>query len=240
MDSAEKQDYADNGYLIVRGALQGAAMEELRRELEELRRNVESGRWRGNHLFEAGNTARVIFNPYDFCPSLRQLVARDDMVGRARDMLGSALHLHHTKMMCKPAALGTAQPWHQDYFYWPGKKANQVAVFVCIDPSREANGCLRVVPGSHQKGLLPHHEEYHPGTGERHWVCETALEMLEQRVAFIGEPGDAIFFSSLVIHGSEDNSSGTPRRAVIFEYDELYNLDPTPGWGAPIPAVQWV
>lgn len=237
--SEEIEAYQRDGFLIVRGAVQGESFKKLERELDKMREEVENGVLRGNHLMENERKARVIFDPYDHSPALRDLVTRADMIERAKAMLGGKIHLHHTKLMCKPARAGTPQPWHQDYFYWPGSKANQVAVFVCIDPSTEENGCLRLIPGSHKNGLREHRKEFHEKTGERHWVCEISKEELASQVMFLGEPGDLVFFGSLTIHGSEGNRSSIPRRAVIFEYDELGNLKPNIGWGAPMPAVEW-
>ncbi len=237
MTTSEAAFFEENGYLILRQAVVGAQLADLTAELAAVQQAVESGLWRGNHLFEEEGVARVIFNPYDHSPTLRRVIASDAMLGRARVMLKSPLRLDHTKLMCKVAGRGSAQPPHQDYYYWQANRANQVAVFVCIDPSTEANGCLRLFPGSHTGGLLPHHEEYHAVSGERHWVCDLPSGAVE--VPFIAEPGDAIFFGSLTIHRSESNRSAQSRRAVIFEYDELNNLPEKPGWGGPLPAVRW-
>jgi len=239
MNTGERDFFEQNGYLIVRQAVTGGELRQLTSELLDYQSAIESGRYRGNHLFENEQLARVAFNPYDFCPALRQLVGRKDMLGRARGILGSGVRLDHSKLMCKPAGSGTPQPPHQDYYYWQGSKSNQVAVFVCIDPSTEANGCLRVYPGSHKNGLLEHREEHHQLTGERHWVCKVTPEIEGTETTFIGEPGDAIFFGSLTVHRSDGNGSDRHRRAVIFEYDEKGNLPPRPGWGTPIPAAEW-
>ncbi|MEI6085515.1 MAG: phytanoyl-CoA dioxygenase family protein [Verrucomicrobiota bacterium] len=233
------ENYQRDGFLIVRREVKGAELKQLECELTKLRDEVEAGTLRGNHLMENQRTARVVFNPYDHSPALRELVTRADMIERAKAMLGNRIHLHHTKLMCKAAREGTPQPWHQDYFYWPGTKPNQVAVFVCIDPSTVENGCLRCIPGSHQGGLREHKQEFHAVTGERHWVCAVSPEELDRQVLFTGEPGDLIFFGSLTVHGSEGNTSLMARRAVIYEYDELGNLTPSHGWGAPVPAVEW-
>jgi len=87
MDAKKLHFYQDNGFLIVRGAVRGSALKNLTEELDELRRNVETGRWRGNHLFEREGVARVVFGPYDYCASFRELVNREDIVARARGFL---------------------------------------------------------------------------------------------------------------------------------------------------------
>lgn len=240
MDPKDLKFYEENGYLIVPKAVQGTDLERLTQELALMQSQVESGYLRGNHLMEESGVARVIFNPYDHSPTLRQIGGRDDMVDRARAMLKTSVQLHHSKIMCKVAGTGTDQPPHQDYFYWKGKKDNQVAVFICIDPSTEENGCLRLCPGTQKLGLLPHEKHLHPVTGERHWLCEVSDEMRATEVKFIAEPGDAVYFHSLTVHYSEGNKSNRPRRGVIYEYDEKDNMgNMMCGWGAPAPDVFW-
>jgi phytanoyl-CoA hydroxylase len=236
---SEIEAYTRDGFLIVRGAIKGEQLKILEGELDRLRNDVESGMMRGNHLMENNRKARVIFNPYDHSPAFRDLVNSAGMIERAKAMLGARIHLHHTKLMCKSARVGTPQPWHQDYYYWQGSKANQVAVFICIDPSTKENGCLRLIPGTHKNGLREHHQEFQEKTGERHWVCSVSGEELDRQVLFLGEPGDLVFFGSLTIHGSEGNATPNSRRAAVFQYDEFGNLEANIGWGAPEPKVEW-
>jgi len=93
------ENYERDGFLIVRGAVTGEPLQQLERELAGLRDGVESGILRGNHLMERNKMARVIFDPYDHSPALRELTGRADMIERAKAMLGTGIHLHHTKLM---------------------------------------------------------------------------------------------------------------------------------------------
>jgi len=232
------QEFEENGYVIIRGVVEPGLIRDLDRELSEMQGKVESRQLRGMHLFEDEEKARVVFNPYDYSPALRSIVGRDDLIELAKALIGGPVQLHHSKLMVKPAKRGTEQPWHQDFFYWQGKEQRQVAGFLCIDPSTKENGCLQVIPGTHKNGLREHHKEFHEITGERHWVCEVKDKELQEIQYFEGEPGDMIFFSSMVLHASDPNKSENSRRAVIFEYDLKDNLDPLPIAG-PIPAVVW-
>ena len=56
---------------------------------------------------------------------------------------------------------GFETPWHQDGHYWPIRPLATCTVWVALEPSTRANGCLRVIPGSHAaKALHPHlHED---------------------------------------------------------------------------------
>jgi ectoine hydroxylase-related dioxygenase (phytanoyl-CoA dioxygenase family) len=81
-------------------------------------------------------------------------------------------------------------------------------------------GCLRMVDGSHQLGLLPIHHlkssSFSIGlAGNLSDFPSTPIPT---------EPGDAIFFGSYVIHGSGPNRSARHRRANTFAFDRVGNF----------------
>ena len=55
--------------------------------------------------------------------------------------------------MNKPARKGTLLPWHQDRWNYLDRDP-QVTVWTALDPATKANGCVQVIPGSHNFGLL--------------------------------------------------------------------------------------
>src|SRR5262245_10157692 len=58
--------------------------------------------------------------------------------------------------MTKPARLGTPLIWHQDR--WTDLDRDpQVTVWMALDPSTVANGCVKVIPGSHRRLINPEH-----------------------------------------------------------------------------------
>jgi ectoine hydroxylase-related dioxygenase (phytanoyl-CoA dioxygenase family) len=211
----------------------------LTQELTDLTKRVESGEYRGNPTFEDEGVARVVFNPYDFCPSVREIIETPGVSGFAKQLIGKSMRLDHTKLMCKPAKTGSVVHHHQDYYYWQDNNPNQVAMFIAIDPCTEENGCLRVFAGSQVDGLRIHTKKFHEVTGERHWACELEDKYLENEVVFVAEPGDVCFFSALTVHRSDPNTSEKGRRCLVAEFDELGNLSDKPGWGSPIPAKTW-
>lgn len=239
MKLKEEKFFQENGYLIMRDLIKGKHLKSLLEEINELCLSVTNGDYIGNHLFERSGITRVITNPYDACPTLRKLVNSKNMIQFAKGVLGNKIQLHHSKLMCKATRAGTRQCPHQDYYYWRKHKPNQFAVFLCIDANTKTNGCLRIIPRSHKLGLLKHHKEFPTIENELHWACNITPEMKKSEVSFIGKPGDVILFSSLTIHRSKPNKSDQSRRSLIFEYDQLNNLIPPIGWGAPQHPVQW-
>ena len=235
----DKKYFDENGSVVKRGFLDPSLLAAMTQELEEVVRKVETHEFRGNHMFEDDNTARVIFNPYDLCPTVRQAIDTPEVIGFVRELIGTSVRLDHTKLMCKAAKKGTATNPHQDYYYWQDKNPNQVNMFLAIDRCTVENGCLRIFAGSQKDGLRKHTKEFHAVTGERHWVCQLEPEFLEREVEFLAEPGDVCFFSALVAHRSDPNTSDTDRRCLVVEFDEVGNLAENPGWGSPIPPKHW-
>ena len=50
--------------------------------------------------------------------------------------------------------------WHQDSTYWGLSRPDIVTAWVAFSVSEVANGCMRVIPGSHLKDQLPHKDTF--------------------------------------------------------------------------------
>ena len=72
-------------------------------------------------------------------------------------------------------------------------------------------GCVRVVPGSHKLGLLPHSSE-----GVLASVSPEEYPVSEA-LPIEAKAGDALFFSYLTIHGSGINESREARTTVLIQ-----------------------
>ena len=93
---------------------------------------------------------------------------------------------------------------HQDRFYLPGG-APRWSMWVPLGPCPLALGPLAVLPGSQERGLLPH-------TGDLAWRQGVDVADDASWAASDLEPGDAIFFSSLTVHRALPNVSGRALR----------------------------
>src|SRR5439155_10060136 len=114
--------------------------------------------------------------------------------------------------LLKPPLVGSEKPWHQDmaYFGWsPPEKV--LGVWIALDPAMRENGCMQVIPGSNRAGPVPH---VHARD------CQIADERAEPERSLIVPlaPGGALFFTSLVHHGTPPNESPLRRRALQFHY----------------------
>ncbi|MGH8595791.1 MAG: phytanoyl-CoA dioxygenase family protein, partial [Gammaproteobacteria bacterium] len=108
-------DYAQNGYALVRGFLEP-------REVAALQRTASEDRVLDAHAYsksdgEGGVVRLSLWNhPTD---TIYGAVARcESMVGSAERILGGEVYHYHSKMILKDARVGGAWTWHQDYGYW--------------------------------------------------------------------------------------------------------------------------
>ena len=128
-----------------------------------------------------------------------------------------ALALWTVKLNMKTAS-GSGFGWHQDAPYWIHDSDDVERlpnVMLALDAQSPANGCFRIIRGSHKHGILPGTDDGSQlggfYTDPRSFDSAAEVPM---RVA----AGALIFFHAHSVHGSLPNQSAQPRRALIFTY----------------------
>ncbi len=138
--------------------------------------------------------------------------------------LGDEVYHYHHKMMLKEPRVGGAWEWHQDYGYWYNFGClypTMGSCFIAVDPANRANGCLQVIPESHQFGRIDH-MKIGGQTGADPERVAAILERLP--VEYIEmQPGDGLFFHGNLLHRSDQNTSPDPRWALICCYNTKKN-----------------
>jgi ectoine hydroxylase-related dioxygenase (phytanoyl-CoA dioxygenase family) len=86
---------------------------------------------------------------------------------------------------------------------------------MALDPCDEENGCLEVVPGSHEWPVLC---TIAADTSRSFTDVTVPLPDDAQLVPVEMEPGDVLFFNGSLVHGSKPNRSDRFRRALIGHY----------------------
>ena len=129
------------------------------------------------------------------------------------------VRLWHDQIQYKPAQTGGVNMWHQDSPYWPPltPKEAQVTAWVALDDVDEDNGCMSMVPGSYRWGdqvaFLHTLKDGGFGSMPEEWDGhELRVELCPVR------RGEVHFHHALTWHGSHENRSGRPRRAVALHY----------------------
>ena len=108
--------------------------------------------------------------------------------------------------------------WHQDGTYWGLSPMEVATAWVALGPVTPANGCMRVIPGSHTRTHLPQRDTF----GE-HNVLSRGQEITvavdeAQAVDLALQPGQISLHHLWIVHGSNANQSDEPRIGLAIRY----------------------
>jgi ectoine hydroxylase len=145
-------------------------------------------------------------------------------VDAAEDLLGRPVYHWHSKLSMKRPGSAGRWDWHQDYAYWYHEGClypDMLTVTIAVDRTDEANGCLKLIAGSHKLGRIEHNR-----IGMASGVDPERLALIEQRhrvVACDMEAGDTVFFHANTLHASGPNLSDRPRTLLHMSYNAIDN-----------------
>ncbi len=200
---SQYQEYADQGYTILRGLISKEQAALLRQEVLDVvaARNMPDSYLAQSHEYLVGSALDELNNG----PELRKVVS---------DFMGgdSSLYLPFTAV--KGAHQGPFL-FHQDnqYTRHDGKSCN---CWIAFGPCTEANGTLQVVPGSHKHGVYESKAMFvdEDGNESHRTMAEEVTDWVDVEL----EPGDAILFDRLTVHGSSANETDEPRIAYAVQF----------------------
>jgi ectoine hydroxylase-related dioxygenase (phytanoyl-CoA dioxygenase family) len=179
---------------------------------------------------ETSHTLRVIEPCHALHPVFERLVDDPRIVEPVRELVGTErVALFTDKLNLKRPREGSRFDWHQDSPYWAHfcSHLDQLPnTLLTLDDADLGNGCFRLIPGSHRRGLLPGRA----GEGVLGPLF-TRPDQFDERSAVAAElpAGSLVFFSPHSVHGSLPNRSERARRALVLTYQpaglRLFKVD---------------
>ena len=161
-------------------------------------------------------------------PALGPLLATPALRRVLGELFPAGCHLTKAIYFDKPAGSNWLVAWHQDLMInvasraeapgfgpWTAKAGwvavqppvavleNTVTIRVHLDDCDATNGALKVVPGSHRRGVVP--AETIAGRTARATVCAVPA-------------GGAMLMKPLLLHASSRSTSARPRRVIHLEF----------------------
>jgi phytanoyl-CoA hydroxylase len=135
-----------------------------------------------------------------------------------QSVLGPDLVLIMSHLIVKRAADGLPVAWHQDNTYWPSVHGTDVGtVWLAIDDADRANGCMQVIPCTHE-GYPDLEKIPTDGKDLLGLSVEVTDEMEAVAVALEMSAGSLSVHDSFILHGSDANTSGRRRAAYTMRY----------------------
>jgi non-heme Fe2+,alpha-ketoglutarate-dependent halogenase len=156
-----------------------------------------------------------------------RLVTHDALLNAVEDVLGGDILIDGTLVFYKPPHDSSYVSWHQDSVYSGWHLTPSTSAWIALTGSHRANGCMRVIPGSHKQGLVTHvnvrDDSNLVARGER---VETVVDE-SQAVDVVLQPGEMSLHHSTIIHGSNANTSDEPRIGFIVRFvtNQITNRD---------------
>lgn len=196
----EKRLLQEQGYLIVRGLMNGEWLSELREATARLLED-EGENAGGEFRKEAGSDR--LANLVDKGEPFRRLVSHPELLEAAEAVLGPDWKLSSLNYRAALPGDQGLQPLHCDMGLIPDALGNAVFNSIwMLDDFTEDNGPTRLVPGTHRSGKLPHDVLADPRLAH------------PDEIVTLGRAGDVIFMNSHMWHGGTANRTALPRRSL--------------------------
>lgn len=227
--------YDRDGYLAPIPVYTEAEMAEIRGKLEDLQARYPEA------------TKKIDLKAHLVCPWLDEMIRNPRFLDVAESIFGSPDILCWTSSFrFKKPNSPTYAGWHQDTMYIKIEPA--VTFWLAFTPSTEANGGMKIIPGSHKGPLLPHADTQDKDSILTRGQYITSKVDDSKAVSVDLKAGEAAIFNHNLIHGSGPNFvdrwrilflpsymptsavNKGPRdcAAVVRGQDRHHNFDPEP------------
>jgi ectoine hydroxylase-related dioxygenase (phytanoyl-CoA dioxygenase family) len=156
--------------------------------------------------------------PYLQIAALNRLMRHERILDAVEDLIGPNILVWAMGRFDKRPRDPGYVSWHQDGTYWGLSEPAVVNAWIALTPSNRRNGCMRVMPGSHHAGLLPHRDTF----AENNLLSrgqDVAVEVdATQAVDLELVPGEISLHHVMTVHGSEPNRSDMRRCGIPVRY----------------------
>ena len=213
LSAGEIETYQHDGYLIPEFRLAPEKVTRLQKALDDA--IAANPGVRPEHLVSIhvkGKNAEGVVGDSAFL----DLASDPDILDLVEAVMGPDIILWGCHLFCKPAGEGLEVPWHQDGHYWPIRPLATCTVWVALEASDHENGCLRVIPGSHQPASLKEHLREEGGALTQRLGDDAFDEADAVDVEL--EPGQMSLHDVYMIHGSNRNQSARRRAGLAIRY----------------------
>lgn len=245
--ASQLAQFRRDGYVIVRGLappaltrdLLAAARVDLDRRTGPLEHEADV-RYPGAPASKdapGGTTVRRLLRACDRGQVFQRWATGPVVAARLRQLLGGNVMLvraHHNCIMTKQPRFSSDTLWHQDIRYWAFARPDLVSVWLALGRERPENGCLRLLPGTHQIAFGPERLDEQHFLRLDHPKNQT---LLATAVVAELEPGDVLFFHALTFHAASRNGTDETKFSLVFTYRAADNAPLTDSRSASVPDI---
>ncbi len=161
---------------------------------------------------------QVFADTHFVLPWVDALTREPGILDAVQQVLGPDLLAWNTSWFVKMPLDKSFVSWHQDGAYWGLAPMEVATAWVALGPVTVENGCMRMIPGSHQRPHLPQRET---------WAANNALSRGQEIAVAVDEskavdlvlqPGQMSLHHLWIVHGSNANRSNEARIGIAIRY----------------------
>lgn len=236
LDAATVQHYDDTGYLTIDQLVSADELAEMQNELTRLSQDPVVRADERTIVEPRSQGVRSVFEIHNSSEVFKKIANDPRIVNRARQLLGSDVYIHQSRVNFKPGFEGKEFSWHSDFETWHAEDGmphtRAVSISISLTRNYSFNGPLMIMPGTHKHfvqcvGKTPE-DNYKAslqmqgaGTPDKDTLTEFAdkygIDVLE------GDAGGAIMFDSNCMHASNSNITPFARSNVFIVYNSVEN-----------------
>ena len=226
--------YPQEGFCLFHNILNTQEIIETRNELDAMLANLPERQivYKDGKNKEVDARPEYLTEPHPKHTFWLELCRHPRILDAVEEVLGPDLILIMSHLIVKRADDGLAVAWHQDNTYWHSVQGTDVTtVWLAIDDTDRANGCMQVIPCSHEG--YPELDKVSTGGDDLLGLSvEVTQEMESAAVCLEMNAGSLSVHDSFVLHGSEANTSGRRRAAYTMRYanTKTVQVDTTGHW----------
>ncbi|MFE4216406.1 ectoine hydroxylase [Streptomyces sp. NPDC056844] len=240
------QGFEENGFLTVDQLITPDEVDVYRAELDRLVADPQVRADERSIIEPQSQSVRSVFEVHKLSQVFANLVRDERVVGRARQILGSDVYVHQSRINVKPGFGASGFYWHSDFETWHAEDGlpnmRTVSVSIALTENFDTNGGLMIMPGSHKSflgcaGETPK-DNYKKSLQmqDAGTPSDEALTKMADRHGiklFTGAAGSATWFDCNCMHGSGDNITPYARSNVFIVFNSVDNTAQEP-FAAPI------
>lgn len=203
----EVRAFKTDGLLFPKPALSAdeaaAALAQLERYESDSRGTV-NGKWRYK--------SHLVF------PWINRIMRLPKLLQLVEPLLGPDLMVWTSHLYPKEPGDGRFISWHQDSAHWGLDSEQIVTLWLALTPVTEENGCMRMLPGTHRKGIVDHEDTWDPDNILTRG--QTITSGIDEDLAVSVElaAGQCSLHHVNMFHASHPNTSDARRVGLALRY----------------------
>jgi ectoine hydroxylase len=219
IDPATLAGHDTRGFSVHHDLLSPAEVDAYREELRTLAADTDlRSDERAVHSDTDGLS--TIYEAHRVSELIGELAADPRVLDRARQVLGSQVYLHQSRVDYLPGFHGKGAYWHSDFETWhaedgmPAPRA--VTMSIALTQQYPADGGRLVMPGSHRT-FVPCEDDQ---PSRDHLTSLAAAYGIQQCTA---GPGSVLMVDANLMHGSSENITPFPRADINLVFNSVEN-----------------